>query len=281
MRDDLQGMALGFRSPTLPLALATVILAATSVVLTSTTEPRRRRHPVRAASGRASAISVNREPGGASSVRGVGDKTINIAGRKRRFQHYSPRPRGGVRSAGHRLRRLVQRRRRHQRAQDRARQPRRPAVQRGDPNDRVLPERLHGGGRGLTPSTCQACRSVRSAGWDRSAPTSPRSPGRRPASRSTPEAPTWTRLPAGWFGALTKAYPNAVKKAGMGSGRHPPDVQPETKDEFAAEAQGWKVISFLLPPTSVENWAPYVESYQEKRSHGPMAGRHSQLSPLR
>ena len=68
---------------------------------------------------------------------------------------------------------------------------------------------------------------------------------------------------AGWFGALTKAYPTAVKKAGMGSDDTPSDVQPETKDEFAAQAQGWKVVSFLLPPTSVENWAPYVESYQK------------------
>jgi Periplasmic binding protein len=71
-------------------------------------------------------------------------------------------------------------------------------------------------------------------------------------------------ITAGWFGALTKAYPKAVKVAGMGSDDTPSDVQPETKDEFAAEAQGWKVAAFLLPPTSVENWAPYVEQYQQK-----------------
>ena len=67
----------------------------------------------------------------------------------------------------------------------------------------------------------------------------------------------------------------------MGSDDTPSDVQPETKDEFAAEAQGWKVVSFLLPPTSVEDWAPYVESVPEKRSHGPVAGRHGQLPALR
>jgi Periplasmic binding protein len=71
-------------------------------------------------------------------------------------------------------------------------------------------------------------------------------------------------ITAGWYGALTKAYPKAVKVAGMGSDDTPSDVQPETKDEFAAEAQGWKVVDFLLPPTSVENWAPYVEQYQQK-----------------
>ena len=71
-------------------------------------------------------------------------------------------------------------------------------------------------------------------------------------------------ISAGWFGALTKAYPKAVKVAGMGAGDTPSVLQPETKDEFAAEAQGWKVVDFLEPPTSVENWAPYVEDYQQK-----------------
>ncbi len=71
-------------------------------------------------------------------------------------------------------------------------------------------------------------------------------------------------ISSGWFGALAKAYPNAVKLAGMGAGDTPSVLQPETKDEFGAEAQGWKVIDFLEPPVSVENWAPYVEDYQTK-----------------
>jgi hypothetical protein len=71
-------------------------------------------------------------------------------------------------------------------------------------------------------------------------------------------------ISAGWFGALTKAYPKAVKVAGMGAGDTPSVLQPETKDEFAAEAQGWTVVDFLEPPTSVENWSPYVEQYQQK-----------------
>ena len=71
-------------------------------------------------------------------------------------------------------------------------------------------------------------------------------------------------MSAGWFGALAKAYPKAVKVAGMGGADMPSVLQSETKDEFAAEAQGWKVVDFLEPPTSVENWAPYVEQYQQK-----------------
>jgi hypothetical protein len=71
-------------------------------------------------------------------------------------------------------------------------------------------------------------------------------------------------IPAGYFGAMTKAYPKAVKAAGMGAGDTPSVLQPETKAEFGAEAQGWKVVDFLEPPVSVENWAPYVEQYQQK-----------------
>jgi hypothetical protein len=69
---------------------------------------------------------------------------------------------------------------------------------------------------------------------------------------------------SGWFGALAKAYPKAVKEAGMGAEDSPSILQSETKYEFAAEAQGWTVVDFPEPPTTVENWAPYVEQYQQK-----------------
>ena len=69
---------------------------------------------------------------------------------------------------------------------------------------------------------------------------------------------------SGWFGALAKAYPKAVKAAGMGGQNNPSILQPETKYEFGAEAQGWKVVDFPEPPVTVENWAPYVEDYQSK-----------------
>jgi ABC-type branched-subunit amino acid transport system substrate-binding protein len=70
--------------------------------------------------------------------------------------------------------------------------------------------------------------------------------------------------PSGWFGVLAKAYPQAVKKAGMGAEDSPSILQSETKYEFGAEAAGWKVVDFPEPPTSVEDWAPYVEQYQQK-----------------
>src|SRR3984957_12524935 len=42
---------------------------------------------------------------------------------------------------------------------------------------------------------------------------------------------------SGWFGALAKAYPKAAPAAGLGASDTPSVLQPETKYEFAAEAQ--------------------------------------------
>jgi hypothetical protein len=69
---------------------------------------------------------------------------------------------------------------------------------------------------------------------------------------------------SGWFGALAKIYPQAVKKAGMGASDSPSVIESETKYEYGAEAEGWHVIDFPEPPTSVTDWAPYVEEAQNK-----------------
>jgi hypothetical protein len=79
-----------------------------------------------------------------------------------------------------------------------------------------------------------------------------------------PTGTNTTSVTAGWFGVLAKAYPKAVKVAGMGGSDTPSVLESEMKYEFAAEAEGWKVVDFLEPPTSVENWTPYVEQYQQK-----------------
>ena len=87
-------------------------------------------------------------------------------------------------------------------------------------------------------------------------------------------------ITAGWFGALAKAYPQAVKKAGMGGADTPSVLAPETRDEFAAEAQGWKVVSFLEPPVSVTDWAPYVEDYQSKGVTALWPADNANLTPF-
>ena len=45
-------------------------------------------------------------------------------------------------------------------------------------------------------------------------------------------------MTSGWFGVLAKAYPKAVKEAGMGAEDSPSILQSETKYEFGAEAAG-------------------------------------------
>jgi Periplasmic binding protein len=85
---------------------------------------------------------------------------------------------------------------------------------------------------------------------------------------------------SGWFGALAKAYPTAVKEAGMGGSDTPSVLQPETKYEFAAEAQGWHVADFLEPPVTVENWAPYVEQYQSKGAEALWPADNSNITPF-
>jgi hypothetical protein len=71
-------------------------------------------------------------------------------------------------------------------------------------------------------------------------------------------------ITSGWFGALTKAYPQAVKKAAMGGANNPSVLEAERKDEYGAEAQGWNVLEFQEPPISVTDWAPYIEQVQSK-----------------
>ena len=71
-------------------------------------------------------------------------------------------------------------------------------------------------------------------------------------------------ITSGWFGALAKAYPQAVKKAGMGGANEASVLEAERKDEYGAEAQGWNVLDFQEPPISVTDWAPYIEQVQSK-----------------
>jgi Periplasmic binding protein len=85
---------------------------------------------------------------------------------------------------------------------------------------------------------------------------------------------------SGWFGALAKAYPQAVKSAGMGGQDNPSILEPETKYEFGAEAQGWHVVDFAEPPVTVTNWAPYVEQYQSKGAEALWPADTANIAPF-
>jgi ABC-type branched-subunit amino acid transport system substrate-binding protein len=251
------------RKSALPLAMAVAILAGTSIALTSTTAA--------AATSASSSSGVwpgvgkicEPGPGGASSVRGVGAKTINIAvendasntivpGLEVEFTQQATAFADWCNAAG------------------------------GINGRKIVVDNRDAALFNVASQMTSACESdfmavgggyaIDSAGvpirekcgMGQISAYVPSSAAAMATLQVDPGGANTDSITAGWFGALTKAYPKAVKVAGMGSDDTPSDVQPETKSEFAAEAQGWKVVDFLLPPTSVEDWAPYVEQYQQK-----------------
>jgi ABC-type branched-subunit amino acid transport system substrate-binding protein len=252
-----------FRKSALPLAMATLILAGTSVALTSTTA---------AASTSASSSSgvwpgVGKicEPGsgGASTVRGVAAKTINIAvfndasntivpGLEAEFPQQATAFADWCNAAG------------------------------GINGRKIVIDNRDAALFNVAAQMTAACQSDFMAVGGGMALDQPSVPIREKcglgqisgyvvsdasveaSDQVDPTGINTSAVTAGWFGVLAKAYPKAVKVAGMGGSDTPSVLESETKYEFAAEAEGWKVADFLEPPTSVENWSPYVEQYQQK-----------------
>jgi substrate-binding family protein len=73
-----------------------------------------------------------------------------------------------------------------------------------------------------------------------------------------------SEIEAGWYGALAKKYPKAIKDFGTGGANQASVLEQEHKDEQAAVAQGYKVVDFQEPPLTVTDWAPYIEEAQSK-----------------
>jgi hypothetical protein len=251
------------RKSALPLAMATVILAGTSIVLSSTTAGAAT--SASSASGVWPGVGKICEPGsgGASSVRGVAAKSINIAvfndaantitpGLEVEFPQQATAFADWCNAAG------------------------------GINGRKIVIDNRDAALFNAAQQTTAACQSDFMAVGGGMALDQPAVPIREKCGlgqitgyvvsnasvlatdQVDPGGGNTDSISAGYFGALTKAYPKAVKVAGMGAGDTPSVLQPETKAEFAAEALGWKVVDFLEPPVSVENWAPYVEQYQQK-----------------
>src|ERR1700691_1053766 len=251
------------RKSALPLAMATMMIAGTYVAASSSTA---------AASTAASSSSgvwpgvgkiCEPGPGGASTVRGVGSKTINIAvfndasntidpGLEAEFPQQATAFADWCNAAG------------------------------GINGRKIVVDNRDAALFNAAQQTTTACQSDFMAVGGGMALDQPAVPIREKcglgqitgylASNASdvgtdqvdPSGGNINSISSGWFLALAKAYPKAVKVAGMGGSDTPSVLQPETKYEFGAEAQGWKVADFLEPPTSVENWTPYVEQYQQK-----------------
>ena len=257
------------RRTSLPLATATVLLAAMSVSLSSPAT-------AAASSSRVLASSVPTNgvwpgvgkiceagPGGASSVRGVGDKTINIAvfndaantiepGLEAEFPQQAQafadwcNASGGING-----RHIVIDNR--DAALFNAAQEATAACQ----SDFMAV----GGGMALDQASVpvrEQCGLGQISGYVVSDASELASDQVDPSGANT------NTITSGWFGALAKAYPQAVKKAGMGGENDPSVLEPERKDEYGAEGQGWNVLEFQEPPISVTDWTPYIEEVQSK-----------------
>jgi hypothetical protein len=259
----------GLRKSALPMAMATMIFAGTSIVLSSTTAAAStsasRALSSSATSGVWPGVGKICEPGsgGASSVRGVTSKTINIAefndasntidpGLEAEFPQQATAFADWCNAAGGiNGRKIVIDNR--DAALFNAAQQMTAACQ----SDFMAV----GGGMALDQPSVpirEKCGLGQISGYVVSDASVASSLQVDPTGIST------SAVTAGWFGVLAKAYPKAVKVSGMGGSDTPSVIESEMKYEFAAEAEGWTVVDFLEPPTSVENWAPYVEQYQQK-----------------
>src|SRR6202453_4129256 len=270
---------MSLRRATLPLAMSAVILAGTSIALTSTTAA--------AATSASSSSGVwpgvgkicEPGPGGASTVRGVGAKTINIAvfndaantivpGLEAEFPQQATafadlvNPSGGING-----RKIVIDNR--DAALFNAAQQAAAACQ----SDFMAV----GGGMALDQPSVpirEKCGLGQITGYVLSNASD------LATLQVDPSGFNADSVTSGWFAALAEAYPQAVKKAGMGGPDSPSLLQFEKKYEFGAQAQGWHVADFLEPPLTVENWAPYVEQYQSKGVEALWPADNSNFAPL-
>ena len=274
-----KGGLVQLRKSVLPLALATLILAGTSVALTSATAGAATR--AASSSGVWPGVGKICEPGagGSSSVRGVSDKSINIAvfndasntitpGLEVEFPQQAQAFADWCNAAGGiNGRKIVIDNR--DAALFNAAQQATAACQ----SDFMAV----GGGMALDQPSVpirEKCGLGQISGYVVSNASDLASDQVDPSGINTDS------VSSGWFGALAKAYPKAVETAGMGGSDTPSVLQPETKYEFGAEAQGWKIADFLEPPVSVENWAPYVEDYQQKGVEALWPADNSNFTPF-
>ena len=72
------------------------------------------------------------------------------------------------------------------------------------------------------------------------------------------------KIEAGWYAALAKKYPTAVKHYGTGAANEQSIIEPTNKWRDAAVAQGYKQVDYQLVPLAVTDWTPYVEQAQSK-----------------
>jgi hypothetical protein len=99
------------------------------------------------------------------------------------------------------------------------------------------------------------------------------------ALQVNPEGTNNSIVSAGWYGALAKKYPKAIKFYGTGGQNNPSILEPEKKWQTAAEAQGYRTVDFQEPPLTVTDWKPYVEQAQTKGVQALQPSDDSDITP--
>jgi hypothetical protein len=88
-----------------------------------------------------------------------------------------------------------------------------------------------------------------------------------------------SEVEAGWYGALAKKYPQAIKHFSDGAENTPSILEAIEKWRDAAEDQGYDVVDFQEPPLTVADWAPYVEEAQSKGAQALEPSDSASLAP--
>jgi ABC-type branched-subunit amino acid transport system substrate-binding protein len=73
-----------------------------------------------------------------------------------------------------------------------------------------------------------------------------------------------SQVEAGWYAALAKLYPQAVKSFGITTPNTAEILQTTVKYRDAAVARGYTISAYQMTPQSVNDWAPYISDLQQK-----------------
>ena len=88
-----------------------------------------------------------------------------------------------------------------------------------------------------------------------------------------------TKEEGGFYGALAKKYPSAVKHFGDGAPNQPSIIEPITKWKDSAVDQGYKLVDWQLPPLTVTDWGPYIQELESKGVQALEPANYSNMVP--
>ena len=88
-----------------------------------------------------------------------------------------------------------------------------------------------------------------------------------------------TKEEGGFYGALAKKYPAAVKHFGDGAPNQASIIAPITKWKDSAVDQGYKLVDWQLPPLQATDWGPYIQQLESKGVQALEPANYSNMVP--